>query len=129
MRNLISILVTIALVLATTVAPSISHAMPHHGEKATQTLKTEASKGHDCQGHGGAKADSQTHKDKDASGKCCDKGMCKCVGGTCHNGLSQIFGNSGDMLVAFYSSQSRFGSADEFADSAFLEGLKRPPRA
>lgn len=116
----------LALVVTTTM-PS-AHAKPHDSAKASPTQ--EAAKDHDCHGHG-AKADDNkaVQNDKDGSDKCCDKGMCKCIGGTCHNGLSKIFGNSGDMLVDFAYSQSRFGSTNESADSALLEGLKRPPRA
>lgn len=117
----------LALVVTTTMAPSISYAMPHDGVKAA---KTEA-KAHDCHGHGEAKTTSgkTAQNDKDASGKCCDKGMCKCIGGTCHNGLSQILGNSGNSLLVLSSSQSVFGFENQFVDSALPNRLKRPPRA
>lgn len=110
----------------------MSHAMmSHDGAKATQTAKTEAAKDHDCHGHGEAKVDSQktAQNDKDPSGKCCDKGMCKCVGGTCHNGLSKIFGNSGNSLATFSSSSQVFAFDNQFVDSAMPNRLKRPPRA
>ena len=128
MKNFISMFMILALVITTSFVPYMSHAMPHDLAKVTQT---EAAKAHDCHGHGAAKAATEktAQNDKDGSGKCCDKGMCKCVGGTCHNGLSKVFGNSGDSLLAFTASQNRFGSTNESADSAFLEGLKRPPRA
>lgn len=127
MKNVIGILAVFALVITTTV-PAMPHAMPDKSTKAAETQ--QATKGHDCHGHG-AKADEPkaVQNDKDGSDKCCDKGMCKCIGGTCYNGLSKIFGNSGDSQLVFTSSQNRFGSTNESADSAFLEGLKRPPRA
>lgn len=128
MRNFISMFMILALVVATTMAPSMSHAMPHDATKAT---KTQAVKGHDCHGHGESKADSQktAHNDKEASGKCCDKGMCKCVGGNCHNGLSKIFGNSGNSLAAVSSSSLVFAFDSQFVDSAMPNRLKRPPKA
>lgn len=127
MRNFISILTIVALVLATTVAPSVSHAMPHDSAK---TVKTEAANGHDCHGHGEAKTTSgkTAQNDKDASGKCCDKGMCKCVGGNCHS-LSKYFSNGSNSIVALSSSNSVFAFDNQFVDSAMPNRLKRPPKA
>ena len=95
MRNLISILMVLALVLTTALAPSVSHAMPHNGLKAEQS---HAAEGEHCHHHDEAEALSgkTVHHDKNTSGKCCDKGICKCLGGACHNGLSMIIGNSGN---------------------------------
>ncbi len=131
MRNFISIFMILALVITTTMTPAESHAMPHEDTKATQTTKTEAAKDHDCHGHGEAKADANktVQNDKDASEKCCDKGMCKCVGGTCHNGLSQFLGNGGTPLFALTASKSVFGFDNQFVDSAMPNRLKRPPKA
>ena len=119
----------LALVITTTMAPAVSHAMPHDA-KATQATKTEVAKGHDCHGHGEAKADSQktAQNDKDASGKCCDKGMCKCVGGNCHS-LSKYLSNGGNSLSAVSSSVSVFAFGNQFVDSAMPNRLKRPPKA
>jgi hypothetical protein len=105
--------------------------MPHDNSKTAQTANAETAKGHDCHGHGEAKADSQktAHNDKDASGKCCDKGMCKCVGGTCHNGLSKIFGNSNNSLAAVSSTILVFAFDNQFVGSAMPNRLKRPPKA
>lgn len=129
LRQWFSVLTLIAFVFTTTM-PAASHAMPHDGAKAVQVTKTESAKGHDCHGHGEAKVDSQkTAQNDKESGKCCDKGMCKCVGGTCHNGLSKVFSSGSDSLFVSSSSKSVFGSTNESTDSAFLEGLKRPPRA
>ncbi len=128
MRNFISMFMILALVVATTVAPSVTHAMTHDALKAGQT---QASAGGDCHHHGEAKAASgkTAQNDKDSSGQCCDKGMCKCIGGTCHNGLSQILGNGGTPLPALTASKSQFGFVNEFVDSALPERLKRPPKA
>lgn len=121
MKKMIGIFMILALVVTTT-APS--HAMP----TLVKTAPTQqASQDHDCHGHGNT-ADKTAQNDKDTQDKCCDKGMCKCVGGTCHNGLSKIFGNGSDPVLFSYR-QGRFGFTDELADSALLEGLKRPPRA
>lgn len=127
MRNLISIVIIWALVITTTMASAVSHAMPHDGSNAIQTTKSEAAKGHDCHGHEVAKASSEKTTKNDASDKCCDKGMCKCVGGNCHNGPSQMLNNGSDSLLFGYR-QDRFGFGNESADSALSEGLKRPPR-
>lgn len=132
MRNLISMFMILALVITTTFVPSISHAMPH-GKNASQT---QVSQGEDCHHHGEAKTASgktasgkTAQNDKEGSGKCCDKGMCKCIGGNCHNGLSKIFSNSTNSLLAFTVSKSTFGFADENTESAYLSRLKRPPKA
>lgn len=126
MKNLIGIFAVLALVITTTV-PTMSYAKPDNSAKAAPTQ--QAADEHDCHGHADKTDENKAaQNDKDGSDKCCDKGVCKCVGGTCHNGISKIFGNSGDELLAFTSNQSGFSSADEFGDSALLEGLKRPPR-
>ncbi len=90
----------------------------------------QASKGHDCHHHGEAKtAHSKTaQNDKDTSHKCCDKGMCKCIGGSCHGGIAKI-GNGETLLLAFSASQSQIAFTNEFTDSALPERLKRPPKA
>jgi hypothetical protein len=127
MRKWISILVMVAFVMTTTM-PVSSHAMMQpEVAKAVQTQ--QAAKGHDC--HHGAKADSAKttqHKSNTANKSCCDEGACKCLNGFCHGGLAKIFNNGSD-APSFSYLQSRFGSANESADSALLEGLKRPPRA
>ncbi len=129
-RQWFSVLTLIAFVFTTTM-PAASHAMPHNDGKVVQTNKTETTKGHDCHGHGEAKADTNkaVQNDKDVLDKCCDKSMCKCVGGTCHNGLSQYLGNSGNSLSAISSGGLVFAFNNQFVDSILLEGLKRPPRA
>ena len=128
MRNFISIFVILALVLTTSFAPSMSHAASHSHSKNAQN---EVIKGHDCHGHSEAKANSDktAQNDNDGSGKCCDKGICKCVGGNCHNGLSKIFGNSNNLLSAVSSSSLVFAFDSQFTDSAMPNRLKRPPKA
>lgn len=118
--------VMLALVMTTSFAPSTSHAMSHDGIK---TEKTETAKGKDCH-HGEAKAGSQeaAQNDKDSSGKCCDKGMCKCVGGNCHS-LSKYLGGGNNSLVTLSSSISGFAFDNQLVDSALANRLKRPPRA
>ena len=130
MRNLISIVMILALVM-TTSFPAMSHAMPHDSAEPVKAESTEAAKGHDCHGHGEAKADSQktAQNDKDSSGKCCDGSVCKCVGGTCHNGLSQFLGNGSNSLATVSSSSAVFAFDNQFVDSAFSNRIKRPPRA
>lgn len=130
MRNFISIFVMLALVITTSFAPSISHAMPHDGAKAVQSTQAEAAKGHDCHGHSKAKADSQktAQNDKGTGGHCCDKGMCKCVGGNCHS-LSKYLGNSGNSISVVSTSSLVFAFDSQFIDSALPNRLKRPPKA
>jgi len=124
MRKLIGIFAILALVVTTTV-PVTSHAMPRDGVK---TAQTETSKGHDCHHHGAKVTSEKTEKtEKAVSEKCCDKGICKCVGGTCHNGLSKIFGNDNPLPV-LSSDKNHINVANEFVDSIQPEGLKRPPR-
>jgi hypothetical protein len=135
MRNFISIFTILALVITTTM-PVASHAMMSHDggaqtvEKAVET-ESAAAKDHDCPGHGEAKADTQktAQNDKAPPDKCCDKGMCKCVGGTCHNGLSKIFGNGSNSLAAVSSGSLVFGFDNQFVASALPNRLKRPPKA
>jgi len=66
---------------------------------------------------------------KDSSGKCSDKGMCKCIGGTYHNGLSKVFGNSGNSLVVLTASKSISTFANDVVEPALSNLLKRPPKA
>ncbi len=105
----------------------MSHAMmPHDSVKVE---KAESSEHGDCHKHAKVEQSGKTAQNDKESGKCCDKGMCKCIGGTCHNGLSKVFGSGSDSLLVSSSSKSVFASTNESADSAFLEGLKRPPKA
>ena len=117
----------LAFVISMTFVPAMSHAMTNDSAKASHT----EAKGGDCHHHGEAKAASgkTAQNNKDGSGKCCDKGMCKCVGGNCHNGLSKIFGNGSNSIAAVSSSSLVFAFDNQFADSAMPNRLKRPPKA
>lgn len=121
------ILAMLAFVVTTTV-PSLSHAtMP---QSATVAQDGQIAEGHDCHKHGAAKTSEKiVQNDKESPDKCCDKGVCKCIGGTCHNGISKIFGNSGTLLSVVAAGEAEFAFANESAESVLTERLKRPPRA
>ena len=106
------------LVLATTMVPSVSHAMAHRDPEIKQTA---AAKAHDCHKHGAEKSTQNNN--------CCDKGACTCIGGTCHNGLSKIFNNDAAPLHNLTTNQNVFDFTNEHAESALAELLKRPPKA
>lgn len=117
----------LALVM-TTSFPSTSHAMmPHDSAKIE---KTKASSEHgDCHKHAKAEQSDKTVQNDKDSGKCCDKGVCKCVGGTCHNGLTKIFGNGSNSLASLSSDSSVFAFDNQFVESALSNRLKRPPKS
>jgi len=105
----------------------MSHAMMNNDTAKVE--KAESSSHRDC--HSMKQSDSaQTNaqNDKDHSGKCCDKGMCKCIGGNCH-GMSKIFGNGSNSFAAVSSSSLVFAFDNQFVDSALPSRLKRPPKA
>ncbi len=65
--------------------------------------------------------------EKTLSDKCCDKGICKCVGGLCHN-IYNLLGDS------YYLSSSLLAKDPvilaEGSDKSVISSLlKRPPRA
>lgn len=125
MRIFISIFMVLALVMATSF-PSMSHAMmPHNSAKVE---KAEASEHSDCHHHGEAKAASSKAVNKDSSGHCCDKGMCKCATGACHGGIAMM-GDSSTSSFQLNARKSQFGFSNQFVDSALPERLKRPPKA
>ena len=129
LRKWLSVLTIMAFVVTTTMAPSVSRAMPHNDAKNQQT---QVAKVHDCHGHGEEEKlapEKSAQNDKDASDKCCDGSICKCVGGTCHNGLSQILGNGGTPLFSLTVNKGDFNFADENINSALPSRLKRPPKA
>ena len=127
MINFISMFMVLALFVATAIAPSVSHAMPNNTLKAGQI---QASAGGDCHNHAKVEQSNKTaQNDKDASGECCDKGICKCLGGNCHNGLSKIFGNGSNALFRLTSNTGNFNFANDVVESALSNRLKRPPEA
>ncbi|MDX2112790.1 MAG: hypothetical protein SFW63_03545 [Alphaproteobacteria bacterium] len=128
MKKFIGIFMVLALVM-TTSFPTMSHAMTPHDAAKAEKAEVSSEYG-DCHNHAKAEQSSKTaQNDKDASGECCDKGICKCVGGTCHNGLSKIFGNGSNSLVSLSSDSSAFAFDNQFVESALSNRLKRPPKA
>ncbi|NBX03757.1 MAG: hypothetical protein EBR02_06840 [Alphaproteobacteria bacterium] len=126
MKIFISMFMVLALVM-TTSFPSMSHAMmPHDSAKVE---KTEASSEHsDCHKHAKVEQSGKTAQNDKDSSKCCDKGVCKCVGGNCH-GMSKIFGNSSNSLAAVSTDSLVFAFDSQLVASALPERLKRPPKA
>ena len=119
MRKLVSIFIVLALVV-TTSFPSMSHArMTHDGVNIANSVTEKA----DCH------KNEQAENGKESSGQCCDKGMCKCVGGTCHSGLSNILNNGDDLAVTSSASINGFALTDDYIESSFYSRLKRPPKA
>ncbi len=105
----------------------MSYAMAHDSAKVE---KTEASSEHgDCHKHADAEQSGKTAQNDKDSGKCCDKGICKCVGGTCHNGLSKIFGNSSNVIFSLTSRKDSFNFTNDVMESVLSSRLKRPPKA
>jgi len=126
MRIFVSMFMVLALVMATSF-PTMSHAMMSHDSAKAE--KAEASSEHgDCHKHAKAEKSSKTAQNDKDHGKCCDKGMCKCIGGNCH-GMSKIFGNSSNSLSAVTSSSLVFAFDSQLVASALPERLKRPPKA
>lgn len=121
MRKLIAIFTMIAFVTMT-IAPGMAHANTHNHEKAEQKILM-----HDCD-HDHAKTDSHS-KNNPGKKTCCDEGVCKCIGGACHNGIAKLFNNEDFAPFNLTSSATRFDITNEFVDSAFSELLKRPPKA
>lgn len=124
MKYFISMLVILALVITIGLVPSVSYAMSHDGVKA-QALDHK-----DCHHHdvGTSTIDKTVQNDQDHSGKCCDKGICKCIGSNCH-GMSKMFSNSGNALSTISSSSVVFTFDNQFMDSILPNRVKRPPKA
>ena len=127
MRVFVSILMILALVMGTSF-PAVSHAMAHH--HSTNTKTAEAASGlDDCHNHSNTKQISKSAQNDKEPGKCCDEGMCKCIGGTCHSGLSMIFGNGLNALYRLNSSTGAPIFTNDVVESALSRRLKRPPKA
>lgn len=128
MRKWISMMMMVAMVVSTTV-PAASHAsMSHeHSAKAGHSEQAASAEHANCD-HDAQKA---TGKTQDKHEKpCCDKGMCKCIGGNCHNGgMAKLSSDSHIALLARNTGNNQFSSADQFIESATLARLKRPPKA
>lgn len=88
---------------------------------------SEAGENHDCH-HNKETTKQSTHKESQTTDKCCDKGVCKCIGGACYS-LSKYFGGVNVNVSVPSQENSRIIGSDESGDSAFLSRSKRPPRA
>ncbi len=104
----------------------MSHAMMTHDSAKAEQAK--ASDEGDCHKHAKAEQSSKTAQNDKDHDKCCDKGVCKCVGGNCH-GMSKIFGNSSNSLAAVSTDSLVFAFDSQLVASALPERLKRPPKA
>lgn len=115
----------LALVMGTSF-PAVSHAMAHH--HSTNTKTAEAASGlDDCHNHSNTKKQiSKSAQNDKEPGKCCDEGMCKCIGGTCHSGLSMIFGNGLNALYRLNSSTGAPIFTNDVVESAFSSTLNDP---
>ena len=127
MRIFVNMFMVLALVM-TTSFPATSHAMMPHDSAKVEKAEASSDEG-DCHKHAKAEqSDKKAQNDKE-SGKCCDKGMCKCIGSSCHSGLSKIFGNGSESLFRLTASKSSFGYTNDVVESALANRLKRPPKA
>lgn len=115
----------LTLVMATSF-PNASHAMMNHD--VVKVEKAESSEHGDCHKHAKAEQSGKTAQNDKESDECCDKGMCKCIGGNCH-GMSKIFGNSSNSLAAISTDSLVFAFDSQLVASALPERLKRPPKA
>lgn len=128
MRKWISIMMMVAMVVST-IMPAASHAsMNHeHNAKAAHSEQAASAEHADCDHHG----KKTTGKTQDKHEKpCCEKGMCKCIGGNCHSGsMAKLSGDGSIDLLARNANSNQFSSAEEHIESATLARLKRPPKA
>ena len=118
----------VAMVVSTTM-PAASHASMNHepSAKAAHSEQAASAEHADCDHHG-EKASGKTQSKQEKP--CCEKGMCKCIGGNCHNGgMAKLSGTSEMAMLAHEASASQFSSAEEHIESATLARLKRPPKA
>ncbi len=127
MRILISMFMVLALVMATSF-PTASHAMMAHDSIKVEKTLASAEQG-DCHKQAKVEQSNKIAQNDKESGKCCDKGMCKCVGSTCHSGLSKIFNNGSGSLFHLASSKASFSYTNDVVESALTNRLKRPPKA
>lgn len=128
MRKWISMIMMVAMVVSTTV-PAASHASMNHepSVKARHSEQAASAEHANCD-HAAQKT---TGKTQDKHEKpCCEKGMCKCIGGNCHNGgMAKLSGDGSIALLARDANSNQFAFADQFIESATLARLKRPPKA
>lgn len=118
----------VAMVVSTTV-PAASHASINHepSAKAAHIEQTTSAEHGDCD-HATEKTTGKTQNKHEKP--CCEKGMCKCIGGNCHSsGMAKLSGNSEMAMLAAEASAAQFVFADQYIESATLARLKRPPKA
>lgn len=121
-------MMTLAMVVSTTV-PAASHASMNHEPiaKAAHSDQAASAEHADCD-HAAEKANGKAQSKHEKP--CCEKGMCKCIGGNCHSGgMAKLSGNSEMAMLAHEASASQFSFAEEHIESATLARLKRPPKA
>jgi hypothetical protein len=125
-------LMMVAMVVSTTM-PAASHASMNHDHSGKVAHSEKAASAEKVSAH----ADCDHHSEK-ASGKtqnkhekpCCEKGMCKCIGGNCHSGgMAKLSGDGNVALLTRDASGNQFAFAEEHIESATLARLKRPPKA
>ena len=116
----------VAMVASTTI-PAASHASMNHepNEKVAYSEIAAAHDHADCDHHA-----EKTSHDKQATHDkpCCDKGVCKCLNGNCHGGVTMILSKDGDALLAFDVRAAQFTFAHQYSESATLLRMKRPPK-
>ena len=110
-----------ALVVSTTVE---THAMPQKSDVGEQ-----ASMSGDCAKHAQAEAN-KTDQAQSSTGEkpCGDKGMCKCMDGTCHS-AAKLIGPSNVYQLSFTSQARPYGFVEESLASELPESIQRPPKA
>lgn len=115
----------VVAMIAATIMPAASHASMDHHQHAEKATHSEMA-GMDCDHHAG-KASHDNHASKEKP--CCEKGVCQCLGGNCHAGLTTIIGKGGEPLLASDANVTRFAFDEEHIESATIARLKRPPKA
>ena len=123
MKNLIGIFMILAL-LVSTGFPGVPHAMMSHD--VAKAEKTEAYTHGDCHKARQSGAVRGADKNNKDTGECCDKGMCKCVGGSCY-GMSKILGSDNNSFSAILTGSEIFAFDNKFVEPNFPRHLKRPP--
>jgi hypothetical protein len=125
MKIFANMLMVVALVIATSF-PDVSHAMMSHD--AAKANNAEFIEHGDCHHHAKAAQSSHTAHNHKETGHCCDKGVCKCIGGNCYS-LLKFLGNGGGLVSTRLLGGSVFAFADVFGDSMLSNCLRRPPKA
>lgn len=118
----------VAMVMSTTM-PAASHAsmMHEHNDTAAHSEQAASAAHADCD-HAAEKSTGKAQSNHEKP--CCEKGMCKCIGGNCHGGgMAKLSGDGSIALLARDANGNQFAVAEEHIESATLARLKRPPKA